>query len=127
MAMQQWQDGPAHILEAAWPCIQIFKNCASKCSKKFTDRAKSEKLYAVDTNGHFPAMSTQTSILLAQFQVVLNEISFSEGAEVHIKFIAGLAMPLRSGIILPPPIPGIGSKYLKRKPENPWHNSFIQQ
>lgn len=64
-------------------------------------------------------MSTQTSILLAQFQAVTNEISFSEGAEVHIMFIAWLAMPLRSGILLPPPIPGIDSKCLKRKPENP--------
>lgn len=42
-----------------------------------------------------------------------------EVAEGHIKFIAGLAMPLRSGIFLPPPIPGIDSKCLKRKPENP--------
>lgn len=33
-------------------------------------------------------MLAQTSILLAQFQAVINEIGFSEGAEVHIKFIS---------------------------------------
>lgn len=58
-------------------------------------------------------MSAQISILLAQFQVGINEIGFSEGAEVHIKFIEGLAMPVRSGILLPPPIPGIDSKCLR--------------
>ena len=58
-------------------------------------------------------MSAQRIILLAQFQLVLNEIGFFAGAGVHIKFTMGLATLVRSVILLPPPNPGIASKYLK--------------
>lgn len=49
-------------------------------------------------------MSTQRITLLAQFQLVLNEMRFFEEAGVHIKFTVGLATLVSSMILLPPPL-----------------------
>lgn len=72
MAMQQWQDGPTHILEAA-DHIHRFSKAVPPCARKNIQTELKQKSSILHTQ--IPTVQpTQISILLAQFQVVSNEI-----------------------------------------------------
>lgn len=87
---------------------EFVKSCGCVYQKKFTVTA----MTALSRSPPTIILSAQRTVFLAQFQLVVDEIVFSEEAEVHIKVTVGIVTLVKSAVALLPLIPCI-SEYLR--------------